>query len=281
VNRRRTLLQARDRLHALRKEFPEEIYSRLDDLLARTDLDELADRLLGDDKQPVLSQQKALHIPAHVLKETRRIHRLGLHEGPALDILDLGAGSGVFCWVACQFGHRAVALERPATVASIDLPAFIRFYGVSLSEQAVLPQTPLTNLGRFDLVTAFSAKFNHWRDEEKRRYWTADDYRFFLADLRINIVKPGGRAILQFNVTSEHPSERPLVEYYQSLAKLFEPITLADKGEDGILLDVSRPLDSLHELPSTGLAWSEAEAGRRAMKRLRKRTFQSGHARAR
>lgn len=231
--------------------FEQSILDRLGALLDETDLGTLAEQLIPAGKESVhLHQEKALDMPANVLKETRRLNRLGLHQ--ARRIIDLGAGSGTFCWVARQFGHAVMALEPPHHSQSINLPAFIRFYGVPLAEQLILPGVPLELSGRFDLVTSIAIMFNHSRGEDIRSYWTAADYLFFVEDLRANVLAPGGQVLLKFNVDLNGKSDpflpRSVLEYYTALGRLLRPFIVKETA-DGIWLDPSLPPGPPIDLP--------------------------------
>jgi hypothetical protein len=253
--RRRLVLDLPLRLSHLRaKASPAEqtILDRLGALLDETDLAMLADQLVpADNEGRKLVQQKALDMPRFVLKETRRLHRLGLRD--RLRIVDLGAGSGAFCWVAGQFGHIATALEQPQKPQSINLPAFIRFYGVPLVEQPILPGVPLALSSRFDLVTSFAVMFNHTNREAIRSYWTADDYRFFFEDLRANVLVPGGQVLLKFNMDLNGKLDplypQSMNEYYAALGRLLGPAIVRETA-DGVWINPSIPLHPTINLPA-------------------------------
>jgi len=121
--------------------------------------------------------------------------RLGLHEAPSRQILDLGAGPGHFCFVARFLGHQVVGTEVPVrpTGAGAEgrlFDALCELFEVDRIRYRIEPDTALTGLGGpYDLVTGFLTAFNI--DEEKRP-WTVKNWRFFFVSLSRNVLKPGG-----------------------------------------------------------------------------------------
>ena len=66
-------------------------------------------------------------------------------------------------------------------------------------ETAILPATPLPQMGRFDLVTAYRCQFN--RNRTEKRLWILSEWAFFLDGLVDNVLKPNGRFAL--NLTKQ------------------------------------------------------------------------------
>jgi SAM-dependent methyltransferase len=127
----------------------------------------------------------------------RHIHRvqdLGLHRSPPKAILDLGCGGGFFLFIAKQFGHSVQGLDIG------DFPLLgelVALFEVPRTVWTIKPFTPLPDLGRkFDLITAFSTRFN--RDREDRHVWGVPEWDFFLADLSRHL-SPGGQVFLEIN----------------------------------------------------------------------------------
>lgn len=116
--------------------------------------------------------------------------RLGLHSSRPLRILDLGTGPGHFLVVARFFGHEALGTDSPKDAERCDLyDALNAVFGNRRIEHQVLPMQDLDTLpGRFDLVTAFSVQF----DRRAGRFWTAEQWRFFLHSVKQHALKPDG-----------------------------------------------------------------------------------------
>ncbi|MDQ5879305.1 MAG: hypothetical protein QG638_2040, partial [Pseudomonadota bacterium] len=123
-----------------------------------------------------------------------------------LDILDLGTGAGYFPLLCQLKGHQVQATDLPI---SADLPA-TQFYGemmellgVRCFGYRIQPFTPLPGMGgRFDLITAFLVVFNNHCVEN---LWTAEEWAFFLDDLRKTHAKPHARLVLRLNRDPQGP----------------------------------------------------------------------------
>lgn len=129
---------------------------------------------------------------ARLWRAWKQIKKLDLDEAQPLDILDIGLGAGYFVYACKRYGHRAVGLDRPGFPIWHGLR---RWLDVQVTDHTVQPLQHLPALGRFDLVTSFKCPFNYVDDES--RFWTLDEWSFFLNDLRDNLLKPNGRVALE------------------------------------------------------------------------------------
>lgn len=118
---------------------------------------------------------------------------LGLIDSRPLRVLDLGTGSGAFPFVCRYLGHDAIGLDIPEPGRHHS--ELRRALGVQVIEHRMQPMQPLPALAdqRFDLVTGFRVQFDR-KSSEKR--WTADDWTYFLDDLRDHYLAPTGRLAL-------------------------------------------------------------------------------------
>jgi len=119
---------------------------------------------------------------------------LGLDKSPPLDILDVGLGSGHFVAVCRELGHRCVGLDQ------VGSSKFIKTVRESIGvddviESTIAANTPFPEIGKFDLVTTYRCRFYYVAAEG--RPWSTAEWNFFLDDLRDNVLKPGGRFVLQ------------------------------------------------------------------------------------
>ncbi|HTT97339.1 MAG TPA: class I SAM-dependent methyltransferase [Rhizomicrobium sp.] len=120
---------------------------------------------------------------------------IGLDNQRPLRILDLGTGPGHFPVVARFYGHLVVGTDLPDRSRGLVhdghlYDALCDLYHVERISHRIFPSEPLGEVGgRYDLLTAFLAAFNI--DEEKRP-WSVDQWRFFLLDLKENILNDGG-----------------------------------------------------------------------------------------
>ena len=127
-------------------------------------------------------------------RHVSKIQDLGLRRSSPRHILDLGCGGGFFLFIARQFGHSGIGLD-------IDVfPLFRELTDLLQVERVVWTIEPfqaLPDLGRkFDLITAFSTRFN--RDRDDVHVWDVKDWSFFLDDLagRLN---PEGQVFFEIN----------------------------------------------------------------------------------
>ena len=128
-----------------------------------------------------------------------RAQDLWLDRARPLRILDLGCGAGYFLYVCQFFGHETLGLDtdnEPLYGATTQLLKVERFI------TRIEPGVPLPNLGgRFDLVTAHRVCFHRMRraGDGQPSEWTFDQWKFFIDDVRTNILLPEGRLLLDFN----------------------------------------------------------------------------------
>lgn len=121
--------------------------------------------------------------------------RLGLDQREPIDILDIGTGPGHFPVVAEFYGHRVVGTDLPyRTTGKLErghiYDALADIYGVNRIPLKIEAFTPFPALDRrYGMVTAFLAAFNI---DANRKPWSADAWRFFLADVRDNVLTDNG-----------------------------------------------------------------------------------------
>jgi 2-polyprenyl-3-methyl-5-hydroxy-6-metoxy-1,4-benzoquinol methylase len=240
--------RARERLSDYRRRSPEiaEELDKLAELLSGTELDELfKDVVRGNATSDNFYGSKYLDITGHVAINLHRARKLGLHTSPKMDILDIGAGGGFFCYAASLYGHGVTALERPPEdhrEPRIRFASLLAFFGIPCSDQKVKSQAALVGDDalrgkRFDLVTAFAIMFNV---ESTGAYWTTDDYLYFFNDLRENILKPGGRVCLKFNAPLFGGTRINMDalghEYHRTLGRMLKPFLISfDEGQHAML----------------------------------------------
>jgi hypothetical protein len=150
------------------------------------------------DVNPAPGSSKYLEIERWMRIAVRRALDMGLHRQRGYDILDLGTGCGYFPYVCRRYGH------RPSAIDLADDPLYnemVDLLGIQRSSFAIEAGVRLPRFEtRFDWVTAFMICFNnHGRDD----LWGPEEWSFFLRDLRENLLKPGGRVLLQLNPAAD------------------------------------------------------------------------------
>jgi SAM-dependent methyltransferase len=112
-------------------------------------------------------------------------------------ILDFGCGAGYFLYVCKQFGHDVLGFDTDseplfrATTELLDVPRVIG---------RIERQTPLPDFGKkFDLVTAHRICFHRIGKVRDNREWSPADWKFFIDDMRANLLNENGRLLLDFN----------------------------------------------------------------------------------
>ena len=226
------------------------VLAAFDRLLAETDLEDFVKRLWPRDlgNTPVAFGDKYLDFGPRIVQNLGRAKRLALTRQQGKAILDLGAGTGLFCWVANYLGHCAIALQPDVAkdVSSLNIETMATFLGVQRCRQSIISLTPIERtqvIGeqRFDLVTAFAIQFDSVSRHKQGlppRYWTSAEYLFLLNDLRSNFLRPDGVVVLKFNRGSSPELPLSLVSYHQAVDRMLAPFVIATDDVIGLTLDL-------------------------------------------
>lgn len=141
-----------------------------------------------------LNYAKYSDVPRWLKRHIAKIQDLDLHHSPPKQILDLGCGGGFFLFIARQFGHTGIGLDVDEFPLLRDLTGLLEVPRVI---GAIQPFQPLPEFDRqFDLITAFSTRFN--RDREDRNVWGVSEWNFFLDDLSTRL-RPNGQVFFEIN----------------------------------------------------------------------------------
>ena len=119
---------------------------------------------------------------------------LKLDTGPALDILDIGAGLGYFAFVTGRMGHRVVACERnnPFVLEAMTT------LGIAPTVAEIVTNTPMDIPGKYNLVTAIGVNFK----DDNHTYWGPSEYAFLTRDIMEHKLLAGGAFVLKPNLTN-------------------------------------------------------------------------------
>ncbi len=120
---------------------------------------------------------------------------LHLHTGKPLRVLDIGAGAGWFAYVMRYFGHDVDLTDLPEEYG-ISIEAYNENLAVlGFKKKWAFKVTRLTpipyEIGKYDLITATGAAFH--------KYWTEQDWHFFLDDLTLKHLNHGGCVFFHIN----------------------------------------------------------------------------------
>jgi SAM-dependent methyltransferase len=134
-----------------------------------------------------------------IKRNVERVQDLSLDRGPRRRILDLGCGPGYFLYVAQQLGHSGIGLD-------LDQQAIFRDTLCLLNVRRIIhridPQQPLPVAEKkFDLITSYLTCFHRIErlTDGNWRTWSADDWQFFIDDVRTNQLNQGGIMLLEFH----------------------------------------------------------------------------------
>jgi hypothetical protein len=125
--------------------------------------------------------------------------RIGLDHRPPTEILDIGTGPAHFPVVAEFYGHHVIGTDLPyRSTGQLQrghlYDALGDLYNVQRIPMKVEQYVPLPEFDRrFGLVTAFLAAFNVDSD---RQPWTIDAWKFFVNDLRENVLTDAGELFM-------------------------------------------------------------------------------------
>jgi SAM-dependent methyltransferase len=175
---------------ARRRLFPIPLQSLLDKIDAEK-LREIQERY----KVSPLNYAKYSDVPRWLKRHVAKVQDLNLHRTSSpREILDLGCGGGFFLFIARQFGHIGTGLDVDEFPLLRDLTSLLEVPRVVC---AIQPFQPLPEFDRnFDLITAFSTRFN--RDREDRNVWGVPEWSFFLDDLSTRL-RPNGQVFFEIN----------------------------------------------------------------------------------
>jgi SAM-dependent methyltransferase len=153
-----------------------------------------------------LNYAKYSDVARWLKRHAAKVQDLNLHRTSSPKrILDLGCGGGFFLFIARQFGHSGIGLDVDEFPLFRDLT---NLFGVQRVVWAIQPFQPLPGFDqKFDLITAFSTRFN--RDPADRNVWGVPEWDFFLDDLSSRL-RPNGQVFFEINSGNRskyYPSE--------------------------------------------------------------------------
>jgi SAM-dependent methyltransferase len=173
----------------------------------------------------VISAAKYADHPLWLWQNIGRAAGLGLHDTPALRILDLGCGPGYFMAVARALGHECDGVDLPEwcftplqrrvyseMLEALKCRSYVSSFAINRYEKVPLSSE------RYDLITAFQVCFNRHKQPDE---WSVGEWRFFVEDA-LRRLRPGGRLYLVLNENPERHGklrwyDAPTLAYFQSV----------------------------------------------------------------
>lgn len=143
-----------------------------------------------------------------------------------LRVLDIGTGAGCLPFVCRYLGHEAIGMDLPHTR---DHHAVLRqSLGIDIIKHRIAAGRPLPMPpAKFDLITAFRVQFDRRKDGVP---WSAEDWSFFLDNLRDNYLADNGR--LAMRVRLQDSARRDLfanrggvLPHEKQKLVIFDPLT--------------------------------------------------------
>ena len=150
-----------------------------------------------------------------IKRNVERAQDLSLDRSPRRHILDLGCGPGYFIYVAQKLGHSGIGLDIDERPIFRDTLRLLKVYRVvhRIEPDRPLPSPPQ----KFDLITSYLTCFHRIQrlPDENWRTWSADQWQFFIDDVRGNQLSKDGMLLLEF-----HPQKNGEL-YPENVRELF------------------------------------------------------------
>jgi cyclopropane fatty-acyl-phospholipid synthase-like methyltransferase len=141
-----------------------------------------------------LNYAKYADVARWLRRHVAKVQDLRLHRAAPKQILDLGCGGGFFLFICRHYGHSVTGLDLDEFPLLRELTGLLQVPRVNWT---IEPFQSLPDFGqKFDLITAFSTRFN--RDREDRFIWGLEEWGFFLDDLSSRLA-PGGQVFFEIN----------------------------------------------------------------------------------
>jgi len=155
-----------------------------------------------------------------------------------LRVLDLATGGGHFPYLAQVYGHQVVGVDIDVLIYA----QLCEMYGVERVVEPIRKMQPIDLPGKFDLITALRPQFNLNENPklEGRRYWTVDEWVWFIEHLSTLLNYPGRLFFAMNRYPEANEGNRDMVNDLLELFLLNG--AKVDFFDRGVLLPVSGPL---------------------------------------
>ena len=134
-----------------------------------------------------------------IKRNVERAQDLSLDRSPRRHILDLGCGPGYFIYIAQKLGHTGIGLDIDEQAIFRDTLPLLK---VKRIVHCIRPRFHLpAPEEKYDLITSYLTCFH--RIERRRdgdwQTWSADEWQFFIDDIRAHQLAEGGMLMLEFH----------------------------------------------------------------------------------
>lgn len=152
---------------------------------------------------------KRLDLVRFLDRQFNRAVKAGLAEKTGLNILDLGCGTGTFCFALKFLGHNVIGLDRPGMAFYDEMTSLLQ---VMKLHHRIRPLEPLPPIYSLDVITAYCAAFPK---KGNNACFSKNDWTFFFEDLKSRL-NPGGGILLRLNdmydLAGLHPTSSEFAE---------------------------------------------------------------------
>ena len=158
-----------------------------------------------------------------IKRNVERTQDLSLDRGPRRHILDLGCGAGYFLYVAHKLGHTGVGLDIDEQAIFRDI---LPLLGVKRIVHRIQPRFHLpAPKKKYDLITSYLTCFHRLQRLRDGNWqtWSAEEWQFFIDDVRTNQLAEGGLLLLEFHPQKNGELYAPDVRelFLKNRARLF------------------------------------------------------------
>jgi hypothetical protein len=139
-------------------------------------------------------QYNYLDIARYLAIKSRHVVELGLDRGPPLRIFDLATGGGHFPFLARQYGHDVGGID-------MDVPTYTRIldlYGIDRIARPIVRLEKMPVSGPYDVITGLAPMFNRSYGDRSNRFWTVDEWIWFVEYL-CELLRYPGRIYFSLN----------------------------------------------------------------------------------
>ncbi len=167
-----------------------------------------ADHLVEGEVGKTSNELKYLDTPFWSASKLVYAEQLGLDKSKGKRILDIGTGPAHFQLVAKYFGHDSLGIDLPLEPRTSRAERHMYYdlcdyFGVKKIDHRVMAREPLPAMGeKFDVVVSLMSFFAMG---PRNTAWSIDDWRYFIEDLRRNVMTEDGQLYMTLTSVGSTP----------------------------------------------------------------------------